>query len=169
MDAESKAMFDILNKLQNANPKLMEAKVEEATGDLVEKSKRDPELQFAMTQKIDESSVTVQNYRIDIVLNEFAGREKRFYNIVETSTNRIVHQELALFETAMGIVKKYMTGKSGVDELENFDSKYAAALHEVWSQNDRAKRGINEDIAIAKADAAKKRVVEAKKKILNMI
>jgi hypothetical protein len=169
MDAESKAMFDILNKLQNANPKLMEAKVEEATVDLVEKSKRDPELQFAMTQKIDESSVTVQNYRIDIVLNEFAGREKRFYNIVETSTNRIIHQELALFETAMGIVKKYMTGKSGVQELENFDSQYSAALYEVWSQNDRVKRGINEDIAIAKADAAKKRVVEAKAKIIKRI
>jgi len=169
MDAESKAMFDILNKLQNANPKLMEAKVEEATVDLVEKSKRDTELQFAMTQKVDESSVTVQNYRIDIVLNEFAGREKRFYNIVETSTNRIIHQELALFETAMGIVKRHMMGKSGVAELESFDTQYSNALYEVWTQKDRVKRGINEDVALAKVDAAKTRVAEAKRKILNLI
>ena len=169
MDAESKAMFDILNKLQKANPSLMEKKMEEATSDLVEKSKQDSDLQMAMTQQIDESSVTVQNYRIDIVLNEFAGREKRFYNVVETRDNKIIHQDLALFETAMAIVKKYMTGKSGVNELEDFDRQYSNALYEVWSQTSRAKRGINEDVAIAKADAAKKRVAEAKAKIIKRI
>lgn len=169
MDAEAKAMYDILNKLQNANPEIMEAKFEQTTGDLVEKSKSDIDLQVAMTQEVKETSVSVQNYRIDIVLNEFAGREKRFYNVVETSSNRIIHQELALFETAMGIVKKYMTGKSGVEELERFDTQYSNALYEVWSQKDRAKRGINEDVAIAKADAAKSRVIESKQKILKLI
>lgn len=169
MDSESKAMFDILSKLQNANPKMMNEKVEVATTDLMEAAERDVDLKVAMTSKIDESSVTVQNYRIDIVLNEFAGREKRFYNVVETSTNKIIHQELALFETAMGIVKKYMTGKSGARELEEYDAQYSNALHEVWTHNARAKRGINEDIALAKADAAKIKVAEAKRKIMKRL
>lgn len=169
MNSDSKAMFDILSKLQKANPKLMNEKVEIASSDLLEAAERDVDLQVAITSKIEESSVTVQNYRIDIVLNEFAGREKKFYNIVETHTNRIIHQELALFETAMGIVKKYITNKSGAEELENYDMQYATALHEVWTQNERAKRGINEDIAIAKADAAKVRVAEAKRKIMKRL
>ena len=169
MDAESKAMYDILAKLQKANPKMMTEKVEITATDLYEAAESDVDLKVAMTSKVDESSVTVQNYRIDIVLNEFAGREKRFYNIVETSTNKIIHRELSLFETAMGIVKKYMTGKSGVSELETFDTQYANALHEVWTHNARAKRGINEDISIAKADAAKQRVQEAKRKILQRL
>lgn len=169
MDAEAKAMYDILSKLNKANPKMMSEKVETVYHQLNEAAERDVDLQVAMTSKIEESSVTVQNYRIDIVLNEFAGREKRFYNIVETGTNRIVHQELALFETAMGIVKKYMTGKSGIEDLVRFDTDYANSLYEVWSHTARAKRGINEDISIAKADAAKRRVSEAKSKILQRL
>jgi hypothetical protein len=169
MDSETKAMHDILSKLQSANPRMMNEKVEIAATDLLEAAEQDVDLKVAMASKIEESSVTVQNYRIDIVLNEFAGREKRFYNIVETSTNRIIHQELALFETAMGIVKKYMTGRSGVDELERYDTEYANHLHEVWTHNARAKRGVNEDIAIAKADAAKAKVSEAKRKIMKRL
>lgn len=162
-------MHDILSKLKSVNPKMMSEKVEIASTDLLEAAEHDVDLQVAITSKIDESSVTVQNYRIDIVVNEFAGREKRFYNIVETHSNQILHQELALFETAMGIVKKYMTGKSGVNELEQFDTQYATALHEVWTHHARAKRGINENISIAKADAAKLKVVEAKRKIMKRL
>jgi hypothetical protein len=169
MDPNTKAMHEILSKLQSANPKLMNEKVEIASSDLIEAASKNVDLKVAMTSKIDESSVTVQNYRIDIVLNEFAGREKRFYNVVENSTNKIIHQELALFETAMGIVKRYMTGKSGVEELEQYDTQYAAALHEVWTHNARAKRGINENIALAKADAAKIKVAEAKRKIMKRL
>lgn len=169
MDSETKAMHEILSKLQSANPKLVEAKFEQTADELVESSKKDVDLRVAMTQEVSESSVTVQNYRIDIVLNQFAGREKKFYNVVETHNNRIVHQELALFETAMGIVKKYMTGRSGIRELEEFDAQYSNALYEVWTHNDRAKRGINEDIALAKASAAKQRVHDAKQKILKRL
>jgi hypothetical protein len=169
MDPQTKAMHDILSKLQSANPKLMNEKVETVYHQLTEAADTDVDLKVAMNSKIEESSVTVQNYRIDVVLNEFAGREKRFYNIVESNTNRIIHQELALFETAMAIVKKYMTGKSGVSELEHFDMQYATALEEVWTQNSRAKRGINEDIALAKASDAKRKVAEAKRKILQRL
>jgi hypothetical protein len=169
MDSQTRAMHDILTKLQTANPKLVEAKFDETAKDLAEAAKTDIDLHVAMSSKINESSVTVQNYRIDIVINEFAGREKRFYNVVEANTNKIIHRELALFETAMGIVKKYMTGKSGIKELENFDTQYSNALYEVWTHNARARKGINEDVALAKADAAKRRVQESKQKILKRL
>lgn len=169
MDPQTKAMHDILSKLQSANPKMMNEKVETVYTQLNEAANTDVDLRVAMNSKIDESSVTVQNYRIDIILQEFAGREKRFYNIVETTENKIIYQELALFESAMGIVKKLMTGRSGVAELQKFDTDYANSLYEVWTHQTRLKRGINEDIAIAKADAAKVKVAEAKRKILKRL
>lgn len=171
MNNDSKAMYDILTKLHQANPRMMNKKVEVVANDLIEAADADVDLKVALTSKIEESSVTVQNYRIDIVLNEFAGREKRFYNIVETGTNRIVHQDLALFETAMGIVKKYITGKDSykIRELEKYDMEYTNALYEIWMHQSRARKGINENVALAKASNAKAKVADAKRKILQKL
>jgi hypothetical protein len=169
MNSETKTMHDILNKLKQANPKLVEAKFNATADDLMETSKTNVDLRVAMTQQVSESNVTVQNYRIDIVVNEFAGRKKRFYNIVETKSNKIIHRELALFETAMGIVKKYITNSNGISELEQYDVEYSNALYEVWTHHTRFKRKLNEDISIAKADAAKQRVYEAKRKIMKRL
>jgi hypothetical protein len=149
---------------------ILMSQVEETTADLVEAALHDINLQVAMTQEISESSVTVQNYKIDIVLKEFAGRKKKFYNIIETSTNEIIHQELALFETAMGIVKKYMTGKPGITELQKYDTDYSNALYETWAHQTRARRrGVFEDVAVAKASQAKQKLYDAKQQICKIV
>jgi hypothetical protein len=170
MSTYKEKIYNDLLSCRNVDLTQLEKKFEAAAKTLVESAKKDIELQVAMTSTIAESSVTVQNYRIDIVVNEFAGRKKQFYNIVETDTNTIIHRDLALFETAMALVKRYMTGKiSDIEILENFDNQYSSALHEVWTHNFRAKREANQDVFLAKADAAKRRVVEAKQKILKRL
>jgi adenine-specific DNA methylase len=143
--------------------------VEQTSALLHEAAETDVDLKVAMTQTITEQSITVQNYRIDIVKEEFAGRQKNFYNIVEGK--QVIHSDLALFETAMGIVKKYITNKtSGIKELEQYDNDYSNSLYETWAQQSRAnKGGINEDIAIAKASRAKQKVQEAKQRILSRL
>ena len=153
------------------DPVVIEQEVNLTSDKLLEASKNDVDLRFAMTQHITESSVSVSNYRIDIVIIEFAGHAKRFYNIIDTITNNILHDELALFETAMAIVKKYMTGKDGyvIAELVKLDIEYTSALHEVWSHNSRARLGKNENIALAKASAAKIKVADAKQIILKRL
>ena len=110
-----------------------------------------------------------QNYRIDIVLQEFAGKQKRFYNVVDG--NKIIYRELGLFETAMGIVKNLMLGKSSrVQELVTHDNSYMDNLYEVYMHNTRIKRGtVNEDVAVAKLSKAKSKVAEAKSKILKRL
>tara|TARA_R110000868_G_scaffold355613_1_gene617169 strand:+ start:10001 stop:10480 length:480 start_codon:yes stop_codon:yes gene_type:complete len=159
MSFKNQSLYDILT-----------SQVAETTADLVEAATHDINLHVAMTQEIRESSVTVQNYKIDIVLKEFAGRKKKFYNIIETSTNEIIHQELALFETAMGIVKKYMTGKPGIKDLENYDTEYNNALYETWAHQTRARQpGAFQDVAVAKASRAKQKLHEAKQKILKRL
>ena len=102
-------------------------------------------------------------------MQEFAGKQKRFYNVVDC--DKIIHRELGLFETAMGIVKNLMLGKSSrVQELVSYDNSYMDNLYEVYMHNTRIKRGtVNEDVAVAKLSKAKSKVAEAKSKILKRL
>jgi len=160
MDPNTKAMYDILNKLGS---------VDNTSRIVAERAERDVDLNVAINSRITENSVSVQNYRIDIVLQEFAGRQKKFYNVVEG--NKIIHQELALFETAMGVVKNLMGNKSNkVDDLVSYDHDYANSLYDVYAHNSRIKSGkINEDIAVAKLSNSKEKMQSAKNKILQKL
>lgn len=160
MDSNTKAMFDILTKLDG---------VDKTTRIVAERAERDIDLKMAINQRVDESSVSVQNYRVDIVLQNFAGRQKKFYNVVEG--NSILYKELALFETAMGVVKNLMLNKSSkVQDLVRYDTEYTNSLYEVYMHNSRIKKGsINEDVALAKLDRAKDKLQEAKNKILRKL
>ena len=160
MDNDTKAMYNILSKLNS---------VDKTTRMVAESAEKDVELEMALTQKVSENSISVQNYRIDIVLQEFANKQKRFYNVVEG--NKILHRELGLFETAMGIVKNLMLGKNNkVEELAKYDNDYINSLYEVYMHNSRIKRGnINEDVAVAKLSKAKANVQEAKARILRKL
>jgi hypothetical protein len=160
MEQSTKHMFDILSKLNS---------VDKTTRIVAERAEKDIDLKVAINSQVTENSVSVQNYRIDIVLQEFAGKQKKFYNVVDG--NKIIHQELALFETAMGVVKNLMSNKSSkVNELVRHDHDYANSLYEVYAHNFRIKSGkINEDIAVAKLSNAKEKMQHAKNKILKKL
>ncbi len=159
MNPNTKEMHDILAKLQG---------VDKTTKIVAERAERDIDLNVAINQKISENSVTVQNYRIDIVLQKFAGKQKRFYNICED--NKIIHKDIALFETAMGIVKNLMLDKhKKVEDLLKEDLNYNNALYEVYMYKTKAKKSINEDVMLAKMSAAQNRLHSAKGKILEIL
>lgn len=160
MDANTQQMLNILSKLEN---------VDKTTRIVAERAENDIDLNVALNHRIDENSVSIQNYRVDIVLQPFAGRQKKFYNIVEGDL--ILHRELALFETAMGIVKNLMQNKNNkVHDLVRYDEIYTNNLYEVYMHTSRIKKGsINEDIAVAKLDKAKQKMLEAKNKILRKL
>lgn len=159
MDKDTKAMHDILSKLQGVN---------KTTKIVAERAENDIDLQMALTQKITDTSVSVQNYKIDIILENFAGKQKRFYNICEK--DKILHRDIALFETAMGIVKNLMLNKHNkVDALLNADLEYNNALYEVYMYKTKAKKSINEDVMLAKMSAAQNRLQDAKRKILQKL
>ncbi len=159
MDKSTEAMLNILKKV-NA--------VENTTKIVAERANNDVDLQMAITQKVTENSISVQNYRIDIVLLPFASKQKRFYNIVEDE--KIIHRELALFETAMGIVKNLMLGKQQrVTELEKLDVEYNNSLYEVYMFKTKAKKSINEDVMIAKMSQAQNKLYDTKNKILQKL
>jgi len=159
MDLETKAMQDILSKLNS---------VDKTTKIVAERAERDIDLNVAINQKITENSVSVQNYRIDIVLQKFGGKQKRFYNICEDKN--IIHKDIALFETAMGIVKNLMLNKdSKVNDLVKADLEYNNALYEVYMYKMKARKSINEDVMLAKMSAAQNRLHTAKQNILRKL
>lgn len=159
MDKNTKAMHDILAKLKGVN---------KTTRMVAERAENDVDLQMAITQKVTENSVTVQNYKIDIVLQPFAGKQKRFYNICEN--DKVIHRELALFETAMGVVKNLMLNKHNkVKELLRADLDYNNALYEVYMYKTKARNSINEDVMLAKKSKAEFNLANAKAKILKKL
>ena len=159
MDQQTKAMHDILTKLKG---------VDKTTKIVAERAETDIDLNVAINQKITENSVSVQNYRIDIVLHKFADKQKRFYNICED--NKIIHKDIALFETAMGIVKNLMLNKhKKVEDLLKEDLNYNNALYEVYMYKTKAKKTLNEDVMLAKMSAAQNRLHSAKSKILEKL
>tara|TARA_B100000035_G_scaffold66216_1_gene54044 strand:+ start:979 stop:1458 length:480 start_codon:yes stop_codon:yes gene_type:complete len=159
MDLETKAMHDILSKLNS---------VDKTTKIVAERAEQDIDLNVAINQKITENSVSVQNYRIDIVLQKFGGKQKRFYNICEDK--QILHKDIALFETAMGIVKNLMLNKdSKVNDLVKADLEYNNALYEVYMYKMKARKSINEDVMLAKMSAAQNRLHTAKQNILRKL
>ena len=159
MDPNTKEMYDILSKLHS---------VDKTTKMVAERADRDIDLNVAINQKITENSVSVQNYRIDIVLQKFGDKQKRFYNICEGK--QILHKDIALFETAMGVVKNLMLNKhKKVEDLLKSDLDYNNALYEVYMYKTKAKKAVNEDIMIAKMSAAQNRLHSAKQQILQKL
>ena len=159
MDEQTKAMHDILTKLKG---------VDKTTKIVAERAERDIDLNVAINQKVTENSVSVQNYKIDIVLQKFAGKQKRFYNICEGK--QILHRDIALFETAMGIVKNLMLNKyKKVDDLLKADLEYNNALYEVYMYKTKARKSINEDVMLAKMSQAQVRLQNAKQQILQKL
>jgi hypothetical protein len=160
-------MKDLLKELDKLSHAI-DKQLRETVDDLAKEALKDVELAIAMTQTVKENSVEVQNYRIDIVEHEFAGRKKKFYNIIDTEINETLQEELGLFETALAMTKAYILGKvNTIAELETHDMEYCNALYEVYMH--KSKTHLSEDISLAKIDNATRKLKEAKQKIIRKL
>ena len=159
MNPDTQNMLDILKKLHG---------VDKTTRVVAERAERDIDLNLAINQKVTEDSISVSKYRIDIVPRSFANKKKRFYDIYES--NKLLHKDIALFETAMGVVKNLMLNKnSKVNDLIKLDLEYNNSLYEVYMYKSKAKTAINEDIMLAKMSQAQNKLYSAKQNILQKL
>tara|TARA_B100000953_G_scaffold56382_1_gene44228 strand:+ start:414 stop:1028 length:615 start_codon:yes stop_codon:yes gene_type:complete len=153
----AEGMLKILQKLDEATTKV--------TKDILQESRDDIEL-AAMNKK--GNSVKIENF--EIVLEKahvVPGIKKTFYNIKEG--NKTLYKQIALFETAMGIVKGLLfDNNSKVDRLLDLDCKYGSALTEAAEHRVRCK-SITEtnklDIAMAKQSHAVSKMKDIKNQI----
>ena len=159
MNTDTQDMLDILKKLQG---------VDKTTKVVAERAEQDIDLNLAINQKVTEDSISVSKYRIDIVPRSFANKKKRFYDIYES--NKLLHKDIALFETAMGVVKNLMLNKNKkVDDLIKLDLEYNNSLYEVYMYKSKAKTAINEDIMLAKMSQAQNKLYSAKQNIIQKL
>ena len=66
---------------------------------------------------------------------------KNFYSIRDNATNEVLYRDLALFESAMSIVKRLMLGKQTQDvgRIVEIDQQYAAGLLESYDYKSKLK------------------------------
>lgn len=154
---DAEGMLKILQKLDEATTKV--------TKEIVKESESDIELS-AINKKGD--TVSVNNYEITLEKTTIVpGIRKTFYNIKDG--DKIIHEELALFETAMGIVKGLLfDNNSKVERLLELDNRYASTLQEAATYKMKCKtivESYKHDIAMAKQGAAVSKMKEIKKQI----
>ena len=153
----AQGMLAILQKLDEATTKV--------TKNIIKESRNDIEL-AAMNKK--GNSVKVNNYEIVLEKAQVVpGIKKTFYNIKEG--NKTLYKQVALFETAMGIVKGLLFDNEGkVQRLLDLDSKYGSALIEAAEHRLRCKtitEGNKLDIAMAKQGHAVSKMRDVKNQI----
>ena len=153
----AEGMLSILQKLDEATTQV--------TKEIVKESENDIELS-AIDKKGD--TVRVNNFEITMEKTTIVpGIRKTFYNIKEG--DKIIHNELALFETAMGIVKGLLfDNDSKVNRLLELDNRYASSLQEAATYKMKCKtivESYKHDIAMAKQGAAVSKMKEIKKQI----
>jgi hypothetical protein len=150
-------MLSILEKFEKATTS--------ATKQVITESKHDVSLLSA--SKVND---TVAVGRYEVVLEKATvvpGIKKTFYNIKEG--NETLYSQVALFETAMGIVKGLLFGNTiNIDKLLDLDNRYASNLAEAAMfrvKTKTLKEGYKLDIAITKQQAAVSKMSSLKKQI----
>lgn len=154
---DAQGMLSILQKLDEATTQV--------TKEIVKESENDIELS-ALDKKGD--TVTVNDYQITMEKTTIVpGIRKTFYNI--NKGDELLYKELALFETAMGIIKGLIFDKEHkVEKLLELDNRYASSLQEAATYKMKCRTIIEtykHDIAMAKQGAAVSKMKEIKKQI----
>jgi hypothetical protein len=196
MNSDTKAMQDILDKLAAANKKApgtvsVSNTSSRSTGsvspDAVEMlnilTKLENVASTAASKMVTESTAQavsessdkfgIGKYNVVLEKTSIAGFAKTFYTITENGNP--VYKQLALFESAMAIIKVKLFNK-GVDKINqivDLDSKYASALHEAASHKSRMSHtALNEakqDVLAAKHSNAIMRMQSIKKQIKTLL
>lgn len=164
---DTRAMANILEKLETSTRK--------TAANLVEASDTNSELKLAMNTSRSQSGVSVDNFEIIVEKQKIANMTKNFYNIRDNATSEVLYSDLALFESAMSIVKRLMLGKQTQDvgRIVEIDQQYAAGLLESYDYKSKLKSTtLTEtkiDVYTTKQSLATEKMRIAKLKILKTL
>jgi hypothetical protein len=164
----AKGMYDILAKL--------EAATKTAASEVAMEAEYDTSLitAGAIRNRVADSIEIDGNYKIQLVERKVIdGVNKKFYNI-EDSTGTILHKELALFESAMGIVKNLMfaKGDTKIEKIVQLDDRYAAYLTEAAMYKHKSMtltESFRTDVYVAKQGNAIHKLQTIKKQIKSLL
>ena len=153
--SDSQEMYNILSKLEKAT--------ETASKTVVKEAQKNPVI---ATGAIKENTVTMGNYVVTMEKQSVVkGISKKFYHI--DCNGQRLYSNIALFETAMGVLKFLIEDKSP-DKIIELDNMYGGALQEAAHYKMKAKRvteSFDFDLAQAKQQSAVTKMSTIKQKI----
>lgn len=154
---DAQEMFNILSKLETATAQVAE----------------DVRYEPVLTETAEPNHFGVAGYNVEIVESKLAGKYKKKYYTV-TKDGQLVYKELALFESAMGIVKEMTHGKDvyKVQQIARLDAQYDEYLNEAAIQKQRANtltESASADVAGAKHSQAVTKMNEIKRQIKKLL
>lgn len=161
---DAQEMYNILYKLEKATTA--------ATKKVVNETVKSPELS---TATLHENTISINGqYNIEIVEHSIIkGVKKKFYNI-KNSDGDMLYSDIALFESAMGIVKGLMFGKNEntIEKIVDLDERYSSYLTEAAMYKQKAvtlKESYKQDVALAKQGSAVTKMNQIKKQIKTLL
>lgn len=166
VSTDAKAMYDILSKLETAT--------KTAATEVAKRAETDTSLITAGAVRSHDSIEIDGNYKIQLVERKVInGVKKKFYNI-EDSTGDVLYEELALFESAMGVVKNLMfdRGDSKIEKIVQLDERYASYLTEAAMYKHKSMsltESYKTDVYVAKQGSAMHKLHTIKKQIKSLL
>jgi len=158
----SQEMYNILKRLEDATTKASERVLNE----------RDSNPVVAVAMKKD-STVTMGQYHVVMEKRNLTQKYVKTYYDITDSTSNIIHKDIALFETAMAVLKNLINNrKDKVSKLIELDCRYANYLAEAAYHKERSNtltESIKKDVAIAKQGSAMDKASYIKKQIKALI
>jgi light-regulated signal transduction histidine kinase (bacteriophytochrome) len=133
-DANSQAMFEILNRLNSVNEKTMTVIAEDTN--IHHK-------QLASTEQTT-SGVRIANYIVNITETTINGTSRNLYSIFDTDKQEEIFADLALYESVMAITKQLLKPSEVTfikcNQIAKLDADYAKNLYEAIAYKQRIKR-----------------------------
>lgn len=165
VSSNAKEMYNILHKLEEATKKAADKVISEA--------ENDTSVLAAVATKENNNISINGDYNIELVQKYVIdGVKKKYYNIKDSEGN-VLYEDIALFESAMGIVKNLMFEKSHkVDEIAKLDERYASYLTEaaIYKQRSQTAKDVYRvDVAVAKQGNAVQKMGSIKKQIKTLL
>lgn len=158
---DAQEMYQILKRLEDATTNVAQT--------IVEQKDTNP---MTAVGTMSDNTVSMGDYSVVMEKKSLTEKYKKtFYTIKKGE--RDIYVDLGLFESAMAILKKLVTDKTGnIKKIIDLDDKYVSYLNEAANHKQRASM-INEssrkDVAIAKQSSAMDRASYVKKQIKSLI
>lgn len=166
MNEDTKQMKAILERLQSATTNATKQVITEV---------QDGNVEVATGLKTGDT-IRVADVKVELYKEKIVGLyEKTFYRIKDED-NKVLHEDISLFETAMTIVKD-LVGESkrkiDVERILDYDKRYADYMYEAATHKSRMKQYGEDnhkyDIADAKFGQSLSRMNECKTHIKNLL
>lgn len=142
--------------------------------DLIERSKTDAEIAVALTTEKTDRGIRIGDYEIVVERHDCSGLKRNYYTILDNEDNSVVYTDIAMFETAMSIVKRLTLGKNTFkcDIVAKLDEEYDRYLLEAYGYKYRLKKNLDtvkRDVYEAKYSNAMAKVKDTRERILKTL